>query len=253
MTMPWHLQEHALFDRLRAAMGIRKPIAASSRGWKEWEKTARAEHPFGYWVTESLPETLDDIVKKAVEPFSDFKHYCINRFVNRTHMLPTGLRKGAYNPMPLRLMHGMMRAVVDHVEIDLAGSRMAMETDLEYDVVEGRCRQAGLDHLAWEATLDDPVLPEGERSPEHAKAAREIIELYLWWKDVRPLRPNPSEVSGWSEFCRTHEDTIFETAPEDYETKHSIMEKLQELKAADAAEDERMLCRVVGIREYLND
>ena len=67
---------------------------------------------------------------------------------------------------------------------------------------EWRSRELGLKYLEWEMNLmdDDKV-----HLTSQAKAAQEQYELYTWWKDIRPNRPDPYEVAGYNAYWETHE------------------------------------------------
>ena len=49
--------------------------------------------------------------------------------------------------------------------------------------------------------LDDPNLDINERCDSQAQRAREIKAIYDWWTITRPARPDPHDLSGWTEIC----------------------------------------------------
>lgn len=243
------------FKYLRRWFGITKPRAAQWGEWDDWNIDTARDHPVGYWMTEKLPSILEKIPETFIDPFHNISYYIRNRWHRQTHVLPTRFKPGRYSDLRERLLYGMMESLVDFVEVEKAWMQYICD---DTDTVElgkrGRSAEAGLAHLQWETTLDDPALTENERSDAQAVAAREIIELYNWWKDVRPHRPDPYDVSGWSKYCdeRTSDEHIFdERIPRTEEEDARISKMLKsahELETAYDAEDERMLIRLVKIR-----
>jgi hypothetical protein len=127
-----------------------------------------------------------------------------------------------------------------------------------------RCPEAGLEYLRWAMTLtNEEFLEEGEKhkaEPTYqAKAAKEILELYTWWKEVYPNRPDPHDASGWSAYCEAarvanggkwgwsgHKDN-----PELKKMSDKSHKLLQKIEKAYAKEDEEMMIRLIKIRESL--
>lgn len=148
-------------------------------------------------------------------------------------------------------MHGMFAVLTEFVEKELAWHSWCMS-----DKNTGLCRfrskfwrrhiydrKAGLEHLAWEKTLTRgwAHTQEEKRLPSpQAEAAMEIEALYLWWKDVRPLRQDPMEESGyWSPLSPDHRGT----------TEQAIL--TNEIEERNHAEDNAMLKRLVDIRRSM--
>ena len=129
-----------------------------------------------------------------------------------------------------------------------------------------RCPQAGLDNLEWQRNLrwkeeecaeDSPNI--GELTPQ-AIAAQEILDLYKWWTEVYPNRPDPHDASGWTEYCarkRQQEgDGVWEffsdtTDPELRALGEVALDKTREIEEAYRKEDEAMLIRLIKIRDSL--
>lgn len=100
------------------------------------------------------------------------------------------------------LLHGMMQLVVDFVEVECAScygfyykESMSLQEKLIYMLPWYlrndnwfRSRKRGELYLKYQASLNDPNLDEHERTPWQAKSAQEVLDVYLWWKDIRPNR-----------------------------------------------------------------
>jgi hypothetical protein len=123
-----------------------------------------------------------------------------------------------------------------------------------------RCPEAGIGHLKWAATLtNEEFIKEGE-TPEptyQAKAAKEILELYTWWKEVYPKRPDVHDASGWMAYCEMRREKGYhfldmeDKTPEDAEMCKKALDKTHELEAQYNKEDEDMMIRLIKIRESL--
>lgn len=103
----------------------------------------------------------------------------------------------------------------------------------------------GLAHLEWE-------IQQGDDSPSQSEAAKEIRELYLWIKDVRPNRPDLWDLVP---------HRPMKTEPTEYGTYHIVFPDDEEYVTtsnaaweADEAyteEDTEMLCRLMKVRRAL--
>lgn len=253
-----------------------KPSAATARGWREWHRDAKRAQPFAYWLNEVALDWLEDRWKDIKSPFDKTRWYIRYRVFDRYHVIPTGLEPG-YHDCDTRLLHGMFNLLVDFVEIEKAWMHVV------FDDAEWRRRQhpwwskgwtrfkgfrdpdAGLAHLDWEMTLDDPKLSEYERCDSQAAVAREIKALYDWWKNVRPMRPDPMKASGWSDYCDKRREVLEEKGIDDslsflddeHETDEDkaeslrIIDKTRSIETAYDLEDEQMLMRLIKIRKSL--
>jgi hypothetical protein len=79
------------------------------------------------------------------------------------------------------------------------------------------------------------------RPTRQAEVAKEILELYDWWEG-RDSRPDPSDVSGWSESCDkkiSEEETL------------KSFRKMEALEKKYDKEDDDMLARLLSIRRDL--
>jgi hypothetical protein len=254
-----YFEESELVNRLRTRFGIVKPYALPWGEWDEWNAQTKKEKPFAYFITETLPEFLDKCLNKIPTPIDDIRYYCRNRFYRKSHVLPCYFKPGEYHDLDERLLHGVMNSLVDFVEIEKAYKSRWCNTEESKTAKwrNGRCPELGLEYLAWEMTLDSEELDITERSDSQAATAREIKEIYDWWKVTRPARPDPYDASGWSEYCRKSEAagyTIFSNKEKDPELaamSDLTHKKLREIEAAYDTEDEDMLIRVIKIRRSL--
>lgn len=268
-----------LFDKIRELVGITKPTALPIRHyseddetWNEWYKRTKQEHPFGYFLTETLPSGIDKVCRLYRNPIEDSSAYISNRYGHKIHYLPTGLQPGKYYDYKYRLLHGMFQSMVDFVEVELAGhhwqwrgkeAREKYDTNWYYKTAPiswftaWRCPQAGLDHLKWAMTLDQPNVDEYGNdlsSPHHAAHAKELYELYMWWTTDRPNRSvNRSKLREFYErmVIKYPDRDLFDFAPyeeEDEAELRQLHEAERDYEEEDEAEDAAMMHRLIEIR-----
>lgn len=255
--MRLYITNSKFFDNLRKHMGIDKPFALEWDKWDDWNAQLKTDKPFAYFFTETVPGWLEDVAYYIPTPIDNVRYYCRNRFMRKTHMLRTNTKFGEYSDMDTRIFEGVMNAIVDYVEIELAWKSRWCNTEESKTAKwkKGRCPQLGIAYLAWEMTLDGPDLDETERSDSQAATAREVKAIYDWWTVTRPDRQDPHDASGWSDLCekeRAAGKKMFQRGTKEEEAeKRSILDKLRALEAADEKEDEDMLIRVIKIRRSL--
>ena len=263
-------------DWLRGTM---KPGAATSKEWREWRVEAKAAHPIRFWIAEEGLDKLQDVWMWIPERINDIRYYINNRWLHQTHgMMSHSLKPGKWHEFESRLLHSAFDQLVDFVEIEQAWhhcvwseeARAKFETPwwqrnwfFRWGKV-WRCPDAGIEHLVWASGLTQnenwglDKTNENYGLPTHqAVAAKEILELYRWWKHVRPERPDPMDASGWSAYCemrrqRGHDFLDFEDkSPEEAEMSKTALEKSNQIEEAYNKEDEEMLIRLVKIRHAL--
>jgi hypothetical protein len=259
-----------LADRLR---GTSKPYAATGDEWASWHREAQERHPFRYWLAETGLRRAQNAIYWPSEKLDECHTYIRNRWVDRAHALtahPHHIRPGNCCDLDRKMLHCLFDALVDHVEIERAGMQVLFENDKKSNYEwtrpslfsRRRSRAAGLDYLTWECGLiHDEDSGTSSDDPEYgnptiqAEAAREIIDLYKWYTEVRPVRPNPYDESGWSAYCedkRRRGIDFLETDPKEDEWDVSgMLAEIRRLSEAHEAEDDTMLTRLVRIRKSL--
>lgn len=112
--------------------------------------------------------------------------------------------------------------------------------------------ESGMDSLEWQAKLtgkdwdyeeDDP----GYNGPvPQALNAREIIELYKWWKEIRPKRIDPYDASGWNAYSEDKSiDELIETHTQEI---NDMMTMTRSVERDQEDEDTEMLIRLIKVR-----
>jgi hypothetical protein len=166
---------------------------------------------------------------------------------------------------------------VDFVEVELAWKNIAWDEEArkKYDSPfwatgwfrwrTWRCPQAGLDYLDWASglRLDESWGVEqsetGYNEPTYqAVGAKEIKELYLWYKNIYLNRPDVHDVTGWSEYCAKNREKngelLFDSedqTEQEQEEGRRILDSMNKLEEYRYDEETEMLTRLIKVRDRL--
>jgi hypothetical protein len=274
-----YYSESKLFVWLRKKFGINKPEAL---GWGEWEtynNNLKAKKPFAFWLTDTLPDLLEKPAEFLIDPLYECKYYLRNRFVSKTHLLRTGLKAGQFHEFENKVLYGLFAELVDFVEIEKAHMQVIWSKEHrdkysrpkwhKYWLLrwsEWRCPEAGLDHLKWEAELKfdenngtEKGDPQFNNLTPQAESAIWLMSAYNWWKNDRPLRVDPYDASGITEFHDKMKEKygkgmwMFndDMSSEDKAEEHVIYERVSALEKQYADEDTKWLKEVIDHRNEL--
>lgn len=252
----WSCSKFALWVQ-RTFGKFEKPHALEFNSWDSWKEINRQRARFVHWFTEEFLDNLQDVIMWPLDKIDNVRVYIKNRFFDRLHYLPTRLTPGEYYDFDARLLHGIFEGLVDFVEIEKAH----MEWTFNEKVIKPkryfhhffrwkskRSAEAGLKYLQWETTL----VNDNNQPTQQANAAKEIIELYNWWKNVRPSRPDPYEVSGLAaHYAETKQLLSFNYSPEQREKYLKMLQTCNTIEQQYEQEDEEMLIRLIKIRRHL--
>jgi hypothetical protein len=260
--------------------GTYKPTAETGPGWRNWTKTARASHPIRYWIAEEGLDSIQNFIYWPADKLHAIKYYINNRWVTRSHCLtahPRDIKPGQWCDVGNRFLPCLFNELVEFVETELAWWQIAWadkEARKKYNAPfwaagwfrwrTWRCKQAGLDSLAWQMKCDNKdYMPEDD--PRYgdltlqAINAKEIYELYMWWTVERPKRVDSMEASGWSDYCeskRKNGGSVLDGLEDDSETNiraetKSMLEVMDKIDREYEQEDEDMMIRLIKVRESL--
>ena len=159
--------------------------------------------------------------------------YARNRWVSKIHMLKSDLPKGRYFDLDHRILHTLFTELCDFIEGEQASCFKDADEMAKYTWVDGKSREAGLDHIEWAMSLKhdedsgiQPNDPDYGKPTGQALAAAEQKALYLWWKDERPNRLDPYAIKP-------------------------VPANAFDIEARQYDEDTEMLCRLMRIRGSL--
>jgi hypothetical protein len=231
--------------------GTPKPFALEWHQWEEWKGEVKAKNPIRYWLAEEGLDILQDCWMFPSDIYNAIRIYIRNRWIDQTHIIKTGLKPGHYHEIDTKILHGLFNELVEYVECELAHTMKSYE-DRDYKFIKGRCKQAGLDHLDWACSLtynEDCGVMEGDKrygklTPQ-AISAQKVKELYIWWTEIRPIRPEPYYLSGMSQF--EGNEFFSKKSKEEIKSMHNMV-KLEEQYDK---EDTDKLIELIKIRKEL--
>jgi hypothetical protein len=263
--------------------GTKKLSAGTAEQWDDWTTSAQMKHNFRYWLAEEGLSHLQDFVTWPIRKIYDVKYYINNRFVTRTHALTAharDIKPGQWCDVGNRFLPCLFNELVEFVEVELAWWQIAWADPAEKAKYKApfwatgwfrwrtwRCPQAGLDNLKWQSKLRHSVddgWTEGDPNiglptPQAVKA-QEVLDLYRWWKEVYPTRPDPHDASGWSKYCELKRQEHGETGlsfmkestnPETRALGNAALAKTHEIEQSYDDEDTEMLIRLIKVRHGL--
>ena len=266
-------------DWLRGTKSLK---CGTSEEWDDWEKQARAKSSWRYWMAEEGLRSVEKFIKFIPNKLHSIKYYINNRWITRTHALtanPRDIKPGTWRDVGDRFLPCLFNELQDFVEVELAWWHLIWADKEErakynapwwrfgwWTVRVWRCPQAGLDNLEWQRKLvfDDEWMDKndpnyGKPTPQAIKA-QEILDLYKWWTEVYPNRPDPMDASGWSKYCDDCRDELGGGVLAMLkDTKSPALKKqgdkahklLQKIEAQYEKEDEQMMIRLIKVRHGL--
>ena len=259
--------------------GTAKLKAGTGREWRLWKEAAAKSHPIRYWIAEEGLDYLQNIWMWIPDRIDDVRYYINNRWISRSHALtahPRDIRPGSWCDVGNRFLPCLFNELVNFVEVEQAWHHVMWdEAARERFAVPWyrrswlrlrtwRSPEAGLAYLDWASSLKmdqhmgvDPGHPEYGQPTHQALAAREIKELYMWWKEIYPNRPDVYDASGWSAYCERRRALGYDLLDLEDKTEaeadecRTALDRTQEIEAAYEAEDEAMMIRLIRIRDSL--
>ena len=250
----------------------------TSEEWNDWEDKAKAEYPVRWWIAEEGLDYLQNIVYYIPDRLNDIRYYINNRWVSKSHALtadPRDIKPGNWSDVGNRFLPCLFKELVDFVEIEQAWHHCMWSDDAKtkFNVPwyrsgwlrwrTWRNPEAGLEYLRWAETLTNAEFLDDDKKQEaeptyQAKAAKEIIELYTWWTTTYRNRPDPYDASGWSAYCEASREAnggklswSGDKSPELKKMSDVAMKKLRKMEADYEKEDEKMMIRLIKIRQSL--
>lgn len=252
--------------------GTAKPSAATSKGWRDWKNTAKAAHRFRYWLAEEALDAIQNVLYWPADKLNDIRYYINNRWVTRSHALtahPRDIKPGQWCDVGHRFLPCLFNELRDFVEVETAWHHVLWDEEArkQYSVPwwrsgwlrwrTWRCPEAGIAHLEWASTLTHVDNKGVERPTGQAVTAREILDLYHWWTEEYPNRPDVYDATGWTAYCdrqRKDKDDILgfeDETPAERKSTKQMLKEIDRLEKQYAREDEQMMIRLIKIRQGL--
>ncbi len=260
--------------------GTTKLKVGTAEEWDEWEARAKRDFPIRWWLAEEGLDHLQKFVMYIPDKLHAIKYYVNNRWVTKTHALtahPSDIPRGEWRDVGNRFLPCLFNELRDFVEVELAWWHIAWSDNDEKKKYNApfwatgwfrwrtwRCPQAGLDNLEWQRNLVwreeecEPGSPNIGKPTYQAIKAQEILELYKWWTEVYPNRPDPYDASGWSAYCEASRQAnggklswSGDKSPELKKMSDKAHKLLRKIEESYEKEDEAMMIRLIKVRHGL--
>lgn len=270
----------AFAQHIREACGYKKPHYATREEWVAWKSSSKKEHRFVYWLTEDFFDDVQNLLYYPYDFLCAIRYYFYNRVVSETHKMKSDLEPGQFHEMGTRLLHCAFTDLVRFVEVEKAHMNVVWDKEARKKyhrpwyhkiyplrLTSWVCPEAGIEHLVWESSLtvedydhDNNKMVDTGVPSSQAEVAKEVLDLYYWWKNVRPNRPDPYDAVGYDALVKkivdeqgdeTDDFFVERGTPEQKQLKRELLIKGSELEASYSEEDTEMLIRLVKIKDSL--
>jgi hypothetical protein len=258
--------------------GTDKPTSNTASDWVNWHNLASATHPFRYWLAENLLGKLQRWGYAPIDKYYDFIHYIKNRWIINSHALTSSsahIKRGHWCDLSNRILPCLFDELVDFVEIEIAATNLwSVDNKEKYQISwqdklpwnTWRSAELGVEYLEWMGGLvNEPGYCHKKdvgKPTSHALAAKEILDLYYWWKEEYPNREDPGLLSGWIEYCaqrrtKSKGESIFHILDHDNATSaeksqiKQMLDKEKKIEEQYKKEEEQMMIRLIKVRSYL--
>ena len=239
-----------------------QPSAATWEDWGAFHKKQK-ERPVAYFMAETLPKWLN---VTFVWPYTR-RRDAISDYLFKQPVIKIRTLAPGWHDKDTTMLHANFQLLVDYVEIENAYMQLWCHSDLQRPnwfvkrFTDWRNADLGIKHLTWAASLTEPTIPEYVDGTPQAHAAKEALELYTWWKSIRPNRIEADVVSGYSEYCKERitanpmdDDSIWSWGSRDDSERAEVktyLDKMTEIENQYDTDDEEMLIRLIKIRKSL--
>lgn len=236
--------------------------SATPEEWAKWHKETKTNHPYVYWFVENFLDKAQNFVNYPLDVWGTFHQWITYSFIKHTSIIDTKLKRGEFHDSTELILHGMFSLLVDYVECEKASMYLWCHKDepkpwwMKSSLTRWskyRNPELGLKYLQWEADLGD------DGGYYQVITAKETLELYDWWKNIRPNRVDPFVLSGLDEYYKRKEnsnkdDDIWtklsfnQKTEEEVNSWREMSNKQQEIDDQYEQEDTDMLIRLIKIR-----
>jgi hypothetical protein len=260
--------------------GLPRPVSATATGWVHWRRDMKKDFPIRYFLSETLPNFFRFKVRMRITyPFRRLRSYYVSHFVRQHHIVKIHSLGPGWHDTDARIFHSAFDLLTDFVEQEKASMMLHNDEEIKKLGIKvprtrwghrnWRSRELGLMYLDWEIALNDKKSPHYQpHCASQAKAAKEIKQLYLWYKDIRPKRydAHSDDDPLYAEYRRVQDasklsdddsamsDFMFLDLPHDHPVRQAFSAwsgEVNNLEEAYEAEDDKMLIRLVRVRHNL--
>lgn len=245
------------YRRFKEWMKFNPPYALGMKGWGEFDARFKKEAPIRHFLVKTAPDSIRPLKWRWERSVSWLRFRVV-----RYHIVDTGLTPDYYETEELILnanfnllknfvevQKGWMYAIChsDEIKLDWKERWIPFYRQITFSRAD-----LGIKYLEWEATLDSEELDPMKRNPHQAIKAREVLELYRWWTEIRPNRKEVDHVEyddqGLYGGC-LNED--FDKDAVDWQASQKAYNYQEQQEEDWDTEDTDMLIRLIKIRKEL--
>lgn len=223
--------------------------------WVEFDKSFKENAPIRYFITRGGFFKFKSKIKYKFIHIKDAISY---RVFFRYHIIDSGLPPGYYDECEL-ILHTNFSILVDYVErtsafksirYDNLKETLGYKRFLPWFIVRKiySSRELGVEHLEWEISLK-------EENPVQSYTAAEVLDLYTWWKDIRPYREMvkyPDGIRSNGQHVLLHLSKKWrEENPESHRIWQEWADSMNKQEEEFYEEDQKMLERLIKVRRNL--
>ena len=262
-------------DYLKNRAGVATPKVETFSGWRRHEEDYKKKAPLTHTVFNIFDYIDTRIHWWIINPVTDFFYGIRCRFIIRPWMADSKLNRYSWMDKDTLILHANFETLINYVEVELATYGFGRNTEnkflefwnhtpiLRFFRPETRRIKHGLNYLRWCIKLAKPwakdydecyVVDGKVKEGSQPWCAKEALELYKWWKKIRPNRPDPHDASGWNQYYKSKTDrgiSIFDDEYEGDSQASEIHKKCFEIEEQYTQEDTDMLIRLIKIRKSL--
>ena len=196
--------------------GTKEPKLATLEQWEQWEVEAKAAHPIRFWIAETALDNIRRILTRPYAAVEALRIYITNRFGCHIHALTANrehLVRGKYYDLDYRLVvcifdefvrfiDGEAAAMMidDHKQVPLKNRLPVIRWFTEYNNPEqglAFITSQASEVYSVESGLSDnnPLVGSPTQS---AIVWKQLLNVYLWYKNEYPCQKTADELSGYS-------------------------------------------------------
>ena len=227
------------------------PFALTWEEWNEWHTTTQMHRPIAYlaWVT--IPKSYSITYRYIKKPYLTCKNFLKFRFIKKYHMIDTGLGPGYHNT-DSRMLYGMFMLLTEYIEKEMISPQTITEDKWWHRFWPWsniKSSYTGLELTKFNMLLNIPQTEDTDA----VHASKIAWELYHWWKYIRPARPNPKDISGYSQFVKDKnlQHNLFTRSVTLYPELDQCIEKINQIEEFYKKEDDDMLIKLLSIRTHI--
>lgn len=101
---------------LETKAGLQPPICATREDWRTWRQETAKKFPVTYYITRTVLPYVQNVVMFPSDVYFSISIYVKNRFVDKMHVLRTGLPVGSYYDLDYRILCAVFTSFVEFIE-----------------------------------------------------------------------------------------------------------------------------------------